>query len=206
MHEVVKIILFLFTFAPTFSGPPLRQECYSPVPGLPSTHPIATDWEMFSQTSFVTGMTTAQQTPLQPRPHQSNTSLYLTRPNLDYLPTTIPFSKISSFPGFTLMHQTSDRINSGAFSRTTMLLDHPHHVLAMSCWNRTLSPLEISVTMDMSFFKFKQNTIPRTQVRCVKSWVGSSTSSTDISTNTSVSIATARNSVLPRQQTGLAFR
>ena len=159
MYKVIKIILFLITLAPTFSGSPPRQECYSPTAGLPSTHPIATDREMILETSIVIGMTTAQQTPSQPRPHQSNTSLYLTRPNLDYPPIALSSYPVSFFLGFTPTHQIFAWTNFGARPRTPIFLRHNHHDFSMFCWNWTLSPLEISATMAIPVLKFTKNTI-----------------------------------------------
>jgi hypothetical protein len=69
MHEFVKIFVFLFTFATTFLS--LCQE-YSLIKlGLPTSQPIAMDWEMLHVTSSVNGITAALQTPPQNCSHPS---------------------------------------------------------------------------------------------------------------------------------------
>ena len=85
MHEVEKIFVFLITFTLTISGLPICQELSPVLHGLPTSQPIATDWEMLNKTSSVIGITAASPTLTQNCSHPSRSSLYLTRPNLDFL-------------------------------------------------------------------------------------------------------------------------
>ncbi len=85
MHEVEKKFVFLITFALTISGLPICQEISPVLYGLPTSQPIATDWEMLNEASSVVGITAALPTPTQNCSHLSRSSLYLTRPNLDIL-------------------------------------------------------------------------------------------------------------------------
>ena len=65
MHEVKKIFVFLITFALTISGLHICQEISPVFYGLPTSQPIATDWEMLNETSSVIGITAALPTPTQ---------------------------------------------------------------------------------------------------------------------------------------------
>jgi hypothetical protein len=85
MHEVEKIFVFLITLASTISGLATRQEFSPFVFVLPTSQPIATDWEMSNETSHVTGSTHPTQTLTNTLLHPSKWSLYLTKPNLDPL-------------------------------------------------------------------------------------------------------------------------
>ena len=116
MHEVVKIFLFLFTFATTFSGFPMCQE-YSLVKlGIPTSQPIATDWEMLHVTSSVNGITAALQTPPQNCSHPSSSALLLTRPNLDILEEVTSWQPGPRLCNFSLSQKRKHKLNSTAFS------------------------------------------------------------------------------------------
>ena len=159
MHEVVKIFLFLFTFATTFSGFPMCQE-YSLVKlGIPTSQPIATDWEMLHVTSSVNGITATLQTPPQNFSHPSSPTLHLTRPTLNILEVVTSWQPASRLCNFSLSQNRAHRLNFTALfwilvlTRLLCLDSYP----ASSQW--TAPTLEISRNIISPNFQSKNTNI-----------------------------------------------